>query len=249
MKTVDTFLPLLEAEQWFASLPAALRQKLLARVCLRELPPGQVLFHPGMPFDGIYCVVAGTLSLQLHTADGQRALLNLLGPGQWFGELGIFDRQPRTHEARSEQGAVVMHFEAATLFALLQEQPEWWQHFGLLLTRRTRSTLNFVVESQLLPAPARIARRLLALSRDHNLRWSGARRVLSIQQEQLGAMLGLSRKTVNQNLRQMQQQGLIQVQYGQVEILDVEGLETLGHMAACCHWPPPLQYDVCLRQI
>lgn len=239
MKTLDDYRPLLEAEQWFASLSPALREQLLRRAQVRQLAPGQVLFHPGMPFDGIYCVVAGHLSLQLHTADGQRALLNLLGPGQWFGELGLFDHQPRTHEARSEQEAALVHIEAGLLYRLLQERPEWWRYFGQLLTRRMRSTLHFVVESQLLPARARIARRLLALSRDHGLRWQGVRRVLNLQQQQLGAMLGLSRKTVNQTLRQMQEQGLILVQYAQIEILDFEGLEAQGNMAACCQWEPP----------
>lgn len=228
MKDMSDLRPLLEAEKWFGQLPAGFREQLLRQARLISLEAGQTVFRRGDGFDGIYCVARGTVALQLSRDDGQPALLHLLTPLHWFGELGLFDHLPRSHDAVAEQASTLLHIDQTRLQHMLNANPGWWQHLGLLVAGKMRHSVRFVVESQTLSAPARIAQRLLVLSQDHGLCWPASRREIRIRQSQLSAMLGLSRKTVNQSLRGLHTDGVIKAHYSHIEILDLPRLEASG---------------------
>jgi CRP-like cAMP-binding protein len=78
----------------------------------------------------------------------------------------------------------------------------------------------------LLPAPARLAHRLLMIAEGYG-QLDEPRRVLQLPQEQLAAMLSLSRQTTNQILKDLQGQGILHLGYGEIEILDVQRLRAL----------------------
>jgi CRP-like cAMP-binding protein len=79
----------------------------------------------------------------------------------------------------------------------------------------------------LLPAPARLAHRLLMIAEGYG-ELEEPRRILQLPQEQLAAMLSLSRQTTNQILKDLQGQGIIGLSYGEIEILDAERLRVLA---------------------
>ena len=108
-------LAAVRAGAWFSQLPPALRQALLDDGCLRRLVPGQTLFARGDRFDGMYCVASGTMQIHASGESGKAALLGLLEPGTWFGEICLFDRLPRTHDARAASAATLWHVPRAPL--------------------------------------------------------------------------------------------------------------------------------------
>ncbi|RAE72795.1 Crp/Fnr family transcriptional regulator, partial [Burkholderia multivorans] len=93
------YLPQLDAHPWFAALPPALRAQLLAAAELRRLPAGHALFRRGDPPCGLYAVLDGSLTIGAVDAHGKEALLTVADPVTWFGEIALFDGQPRTHDA------------------------------------------------------------------------------------------------------------------------------------------------------
>ncbi|CAJ0730589.1 Crp/Fnr family transcriptional regulator [Ralstonia mannitolilytica] len=219
----------LQASSWFGGLGAPAQDALLRVATVRRLAAGTPLFRRGDPPDGLYCVVEGTIHIGATSPDGREALLAVLEPVNWFGEIGVFDRQPRTHDARADANTTLLHMPQAPLTALLDSMPALLQAFALLLTHKLRLTFTVLEETALLPAPVRVARRLLLMAEGYGDLRLGTRRVLHVPQEQLAQLLALSRQTVNQVLKDFQARGLIHVAYGGIELLDPAGLRALSY--------------------
>lgn len=222
----------LHASTWFGGLDAPTQDALISIATVRRLGAGALLFQRGDPPDGLYCVVEGTIHIGATSPDGREALLAVLEPVNWFGEIGVFDRQPRTHDARADGHTTLLHMPQTSLIPLLAGTPALLHAFALLLTHKLRLTFTVLEETALLPAAVRVARRLLLMADGYGDLRLGTRRVLHVPQEQLAQLLALSRQTVNLVLKDFQGRGLIQVTYGGIELLDFDGLRALSYELA-----------------
>ncbi|MFM0341251.1 Crp/Fnr family transcriptional regulator [Paraburkholderia fungorum] len=218
---------LLERSAWFRSAPAAMRAQLLETGRVERLAAGQRLFTRGDSDDGLYCVLDGLVRIGAASAAGKEALLAVIEPVNWFGEIALFDNRPRTHDAYAERDSELFHVPRAALAALLERMPEYWHVFGLLLTQKLRLAFDAIEEAALLPAAQRVARRLLLMAGGYGE--AGAlRRVLRVPQEDLAMMLALSRQTINQVLKQFETQGALKLGYAEIEIADAHRLSALA---------------------
>ncbi|WP_342246225.1 Crp/Fnr family transcriptional regulator [Pseudomonas sp. OTU5201] len=212
---------LLLTGQWFSQLPASLQDDLLAMAQVRRLEPGQRLFRRGDPPCGLYAVLDGAIRVGSISESGKEALLVLVEPPHWFGEISLFDGQTRTHDAFAEGPVTLFNLPQAPLLALLQQRPEHWRDFALLMSQKLRLAFIALEEMSLLPAPQRLARRLLMIAEGYGA-GTRQRRVIHLAQEQLAMMLALSRQTTNQILKELEAQGALRLNYGEIEILDPE---------------------------
>ncbi|QAY83159.1 Crp/Fnr family transcriptional regulator [Pseudomonas arsenicoxydans] len=212
--------------QWFSHLPVPLQDSLLAAARVRRLSTGQLLFKRGDPPCGLYAVLEGAIRIGAVSEQGKEALLSLVEPPHWFGEICLFDNQPRTHDAFVVGQCTLLYIPQATLLKLLDEQPVYWRQLALLMSHKLRLTFINLEQLSLMPAPTRLAHRLLMIAGGYG-EIDPQRRVLQLPQEQLASMLSLSRQTTNQILKDLQGQGIIGLGYGEIEILDPERLRAL----------------------
>lgn len=208
--------------QWFSALPAALQEALLQAAQVQRLDAGQALFRRGDRPSGLYAVVEGAMRIGAVSASGKEALLTLVEPPYWFGEISLFDGQPRTHDAFAEGPCTLLQVPQASLLALLERQPQYWRDFALLMSQKLRLAFIALEEMSLLPAAPRLARRLLLMAENYGE--GEPRHLLQLPQEQLALMLAISRQTTNQILQELQAQGIVRLTYGEIEILDLAGL-------------------------
>jgi CRP/FNR family transcriptional regulator, cyclic AMP receptor protein len=218
---------LLRTGRWFAGLPDELQERLLDGAVLRTLHARKQLFARGDEADGLYAVLDGGLSVSGSSESGREALLTLLTPPSWFGEISIFDGQPRTHDAVAESESLVLHVPRPALDAILEAQPRWWRDLGLLVTSKLRLAFIAMEDMALLPIAVRLARRLSLMVQGYGER-EQRRRTVEVSQEQLAQMLSTSRQTCNQLLKELEARGLIRLAYGTIEILDLDGLRRAG---------------------
>ncbi|MBB1608632.1 MULTISPECIES: Crp/Fnr family transcriptional regulator [unclassified Pseudomonas] len=209
--------------RWFQHLPAELREALGQAAIVRRLPAGQRLFARGDAPCGLYCVVEGRMRVGAVGASGKEALLALVEAPNWFGEICLFDGQPRTHDAYAEGPTTLLQVPLPALHALLAEKPQYWRDFALLMSHKLRLAFTVLEEQALLPAAQRLARRLLMLAASYG-EAQASQRELHLPQEQLAAMLGLSRQTTNHLLKELEARGVLRLSYAGIEILDVHGL-------------------------
>ncbi|MEM5368679.1 Crp/Fnr family transcriptional regulator [Paraburkholderia azotifigens] len=220
---------LLDGSTWFRAAPAALRMQLIETGRTRRLPAGQRLFNRGDADDGFYCVLDGLMRIGAASEDGKEALLAVIEPVNWFGEIALFDGQTRTHDAYAERDTLLFHVPRAALTALLERTPAFWHAFGLLLTHKLRLAFDAIEEAALLPAAQRIARRLLLMAGGYGGGDADVlRRVLKVPQEDIAMMLALSRQTTNQILRQFETQGALALRYAEIEIVDAAKLRAFA---------------------
>lgn len=221
-------LALLRADPWFGSVPRDFEQALLGLATPRRLQSGEHLFFRGDPPDGLYAMLEGALRVSGVTEAGKEAILSLVDAPSWFGEIALFDRLPRTHNAVAEGAVKVLHIPQTELLALLDRAPHYWRELGVLMALRLRLTFISMEDLALLPAEARLARRLVWLVEASALTPSEGPCVVPISQTQLGLMLSLSRQTTNQVLQSLQDQNVLRVAYGRIEVLDRQRLMDLA---------------------
>ncbi|MBA4290004.1 MAG: Crp/Fnr family transcriptional regulator [Pseudomonas sp.] len=222
MNSVHDYQARVQQGHWFSALPAALQAALFDAAQVQHLTPGQVLFRRGDKPCGLYAVVAGGMRIGAVSASGKEALLTLVEPPYWFGEISLFDGQPRTHDAFAEGPTTLLLVPQARLLALLDQQPQHWRDFALLMSQKLRLAFIALEEMSLLPAAPRLARRLLLIAENYGE--GEPRRVLHLPQEQLALMLAISRQTTNQILKELEAQGIVRLTYGEIEILDLPRL-------------------------
>ncbi|MBC8740797.1 Crp/Fnr family transcriptional regulator [Paraburkholderia sp. UCT31] len=214
---------LLERSGWFRAAPAGLRVQLLDAGRVESLAAGQRLFTRGAADDGLYCVLDGLVRIGAASSTGKEALLAVIEPVNWFGEIALFDDRSRTHDAYAERDTALFHVPRAALAALLERTPAYWHAFGLLLAHKLRLAFEAIEEAALLPAAPRVARRLLLMAGGYG-EPGALRNVLKVPQEDLAMMLALSRQTINQVLKHFETQGALKLRYAEIEIVDADKL-------------------------
>lgn len=215
---------LLRTDIWFSQLPHTLSEALLSCARFKHLHDGQTLFRRGEPVDGLYVGLEGAMHITGVTRDGREAVLSMIEPPMWFGEIALFDRMPRTHDAVAVGDTVVLFVPLAAVDDLLDRHPAYWRHFGALMAFKVRLAFIALEDLSIVQPAERVARRLVWLGYCAVTGGQAGRCRLTIKQTQLALMMALSRQTVNQVLRALEQRGVIRLSYGLIEVLDIPAL-------------------------
>jgi CRP/FNR family transcriptional regulator len=190
-----------------------------------KLSRGEHLFLEGQDGDRLYVVLDGKLKLTRAAADGRENLWSVLGPGEMFGELSLFDPRPRTSTASAVTEATVAALAHDALRQLLLERPEVSMHMMQALARRLRRANDVVADLVFTDVPARVAKNLLDLAdRFGEQERDGLHVHHDLTQEELAQLVGASRETVNKALADFAARGWLQISARSVLILDTERL-------------------------
>ena len=224
----DQWRSRLATGHWFSHLPLPFQHSLLAHARLRQLTAGQYLFKRGDPPCGLYAVLDGTLRVSAVNEQGKEAILSLVESPFWFGEICLFDGLPRTHDACAVGPCTLLQVPQQALLNILDDSPSYWRDLALLMSQKLRLSFIGLEQLSLMPASVRLAHRLLMIVEGYG-DTEHSKRVLHLPQEDLAAMLSLSRQTTNALLKDLQAQGLVRLGYGEIEILDVPRLRQAAH--------------------
>ncbi len=191
-----------------------------------SLNKGQVLFHEGDLEDRLYVVVRGKIKLGRSGSAGRENLLAVLGPGQMFGELSVFDPGPRSTTATAVTACDVRVLEHDELMGWLSGHPEVARSLLGQLAGRLRRANDVVSDLVFSDVPGRVAKALLDLaSRFGDRREDGIHVHHDLTQEELAQLVGASRETVNKALADFAARGWIRLEPRSVTIIDVERVE------------------------
>jgi CRP/FNR family transcriptional regulator, cyclic AMP receptor protein len=218
---------ILERNRLFRGLSADTITRISALAVRRPYLEGAIVFSQGDPGDALYGVVTGRIRISASTREGKEMFLNIMEPGDTFGEIALLDGNPRTAAATATEPCELMIISRAQFLSLLQREPTLAIHLLQLLCERIRWTSGQAEDSALLAVPTRLARRLLSLAKLHGQK-SPKGVQLVISQEEMGRFLGISRQAVNQYLQEWRAKGWVDVGRGKVTVLDEAALQTLA---------------------
>ena len=217
---------ILEGNRLFRGLPAATIQQIAALSTRRTYGLGAIVFSQADPGEALYGVVTGAIRISASTADGREMFLNIMGPGDTFGEIALLDGHRRTATATATAPSELIQIAREPFLALLQREAELVKHLIQLLCQRIRWTSGIAEESALLGVPARLASRLLSLGKLHG-REPSNRLQLTLSQEELARFMGLSRQVINQYLQRWKAHGRVRLGRGKIVIADEPALREI----------------------
>lgn len=210
----------------FVGIEEDAARALLGRMRPLRLTRGHAIFQEGEPGDRLYVIAQGKMKLGRRSNDGRENLLAVLGPGEMFGELSLFDPGPRTATASAVNDAVLFELDHAELVAWLQTYPAVAKHLLHALARRLRRTNEALADLVFSDVPGRVAKALLDLSRRFGQEVDDGIRVAhDLTQEELAQLVGASRETVNKALADFAGRGWVRREGRAVVLLDIDRLE------------------------
>jgi CRP-like cAMP-binding protein len=212
-----------------------LSEELLNRVAVlarrRDYRKSTTIFSQGDSGDALYGVVAGRVRISAASSDGREVFLNIMEPGDTFGEIAVIDGLPRTASAVTLDPAVLVVIDRGDFLAVLEQEPTLAMHLLRLFCQRLRWTSELVEESTFLVGPARLAKRLLVLVALHGTPAEEGLE-LAISQSELAHFLGISRQFVNQQLQAWRGEGWVALSRSRIVVRDAEALSRVAEDSA-----------------
>ena len=209
----------------FAALDDESAAALLASMTEVELRRGETLFSEGDPGDRLYVITSGKIKLGRTSSDGRENLYAILGPGEMFGELSLFDPGPRTLTGTAVSDASLVGLGHDDLREWMSGRPDVAPHLLRALARRLRRTNEALADLVFSDVPGRVAKALLDLSERFGRRTEeGVLVAHELTQEELAQLVGASRETVNKALADFASRKWVRLEARAVVLLDVERL-------------------------
>jgi CRP/FNR family transcriptional regulator, cyclic AMP receptor protein len=209
----------------FASLAPADLDNLARRLRRRRYARGEAIFLEGDPGTSLCIVQSGRVKIGFTSAEGRSFVLDLFGPGDFFGELALLSGEPRSADAAAVEPTELLLLHRDEFLRALEEQPHLAIELLAVLAHRLRRDARIVQDATFLDVPARLAATILRLARSSPGQAEPGRPTTPrLTQSDLAGMVGTTRETLNKWLGFYEQQGVIRWDKGQITVLDAERL-------------------------
>src|SRR5712675_409151 len=188
------------------------------------LKRGATIVSKGDPGNSLIAVISGTVKISVSSPDGRSAILNLIGAGEIFGEVAVLDGLARTADATANTNCEIFVIDRREFIPFVRSQPALAMKFIELLCTRLRRTSDQVEEVILQNLPGRLASALLRLTEKHK----PGSRMIAITQQEISEMVGMSRESINKQLRAWAARSWVRLEHGAIVVLNVEMLRELA---------------------
>jgi CRP/FNR family transcriptional regulator, cyclic AMP receptor protein len=190
------------------------------------LKRGATIFAKGDAGNSLYAVITGTVKISLSSPDGRNAILNLVGPGELFGEMSVLDGQDRSADATANTNCEIYVIDRRDFLPFVRSQPALSMKFIELLCNRLRWTTDQVEQVILQDLPGRLASALLGLAEKRKLEPES--HTIAITQQEISEMVGMTRESINKQLRAWAGRNWVRLEHGAIVVLDAVSLRELA---------------------
>ncbi len=212
----------LHAQPWFACMLPSEKNDLLDAMVLRKAGKGEILLAAGESIDAWYGVLSGMAKLQTKSHDGKMSAFLGVPAGEWFGEGSVLKEDVWRYDVVALRDTTLIGMPLAH-FRRLYRTSLPFAHFLIDHLNMRLGQAMAVIESGRLRNPEeRVAQYLTHFS------WSGISKI-TLSQEDLGHLAGLSRQTINRVLKQFESQGWVSLEFGRVDIVNHAALQQLAN--------------------
>jgi CRP/FNR family cyclic AMP-dependent transcriptional regulator len=187
-------------------------EKMLAAATRKSFAAKSLIVQEGATPGELFFILRGSVTVLMEDPDGHELILSYLGPGEFFGELGLFG----TSVKRSAYVRTRTECEIATIGydrfnTLIQEQPKLLLQLTAQIAERLRATSQQLGNLAFVDVAGRIARALLQLVHDSQAITHPDGMLVRITREELSRLVNCSSKMTGRVVRNLEEQGLIQV--------------------------------------
>ena len=198
----------LKSVPMFGRFPDEQLRALATMVTRRSAPRGSAIMRAGDATDSLYIIVSGRLKVMMGEADGKEVILSILGPGEFFGEMGLIDDLPRSASVLAIEPCELLAVTKRAFKKALVEHLDVAMAVMRVLTRRLREADRKIGSLAMLDVYGRVARLLLVMSEDVNGEKVVTKR---LPKQDIAKMIGASREMVSLVMKDLQLSGYIEV--------------------------------------
>ena len=207
---------------WLQLLSDEERAQVVPRIVVSDPQPGDYVCRIGRPVTYWFGVVSGLLKMSSDNESGQTMTFTGVPPGGWFGEGTVLKRESYRYNIQPLRPSVVAGLPVDAFHWLIDHSLGFNRFIMNQLNERLGQFIAAREIDRLTNPEIKVARHLAALF--NPVLFPGVGEVLRVTQQELAYLAGLSRQRVNEALRTLQAQRLIEIEYGGLRILDMEGL-------------------------
>lgn len=179
---------------------------------------GTFVFRQGEKAAKVHIVRTGSVEL-CSTLSGRRVTLQVLRPGDVFGDVPVFLGEPEPFDARAVGDCTVLSLDTESLFGLLQTRPLVAQRWFVSMAERMSGLQQRLIDLLAGGLEAQLASILL--------READTDGQITMTQADLASLLGVQRSSVQRVLKDLESAQLIELHYRRIELVDAGGLATL----------------------
>ena len=199
--------------------------RLEGAVALSNLDRGMRLYSPGDPSDRLFLLHSGRVKICVPSSGGKQCILQIVRPGEIFGEGAVFGERIRRTVAEILEQASVTAIPREAVLACAGENREFWQSFAEVLGQRVRHLEEQVEWLSLLEVEQRIARLLLRWADSAQQNGSPAETLrFRLSQKDLAGLVGATRETTSTSLNNLRRQGCLEIRRRCLVVNSLEGL-------------------------
>ena len=213
--TVSTAV--LKAVPLFSSFPEEQLRMLATVVTRKSAPRSTIVMAGGDATDSLYIVLSGRLKVMMSDSDGKEVILSILGPGEFFGEMGLIDDSPRSASVVAIEACELLSITKRDFRKCLQENFEMSMTVMRGLVRRLREADRKIGSLALLDVYGRVARLLLDMSENVNGQKIVTKR---LPKQDIAKMIGASREMVSRVMKDLQMGGYIEMRGSTIVLRD-----------------------------
>ncbi len=211
-----------------AALPSSEAERFARDLVVRQFAAREFIAVEGEPCRGFFVLLAGRARIFRSGADGREQILRLLGPGDTFGEVPVFDGGPNPATVEALDTCDVVLVPSAAFRLVVARYPEvaaaLLEHFA----RRLRSFTELVEQISLQTVQQRIARYLYMTAREEGVATDDGIVVPRIiTQQDLAALVGSVREVVSRTMRVMEEDGVVEIRRKEILVRDIAALRAL----------------------
>jgi len=213
--TVSTAV--LKAVPLFASFPEDQLRMLTTMVTRRSASRSTTIMAGGDATDSLYIVLSGRLKVMMSDSDGKEVILSILGPGEFFGEMGLIDDEPRSASVVTIEPCELLSISKRDFKKCLSDNAEMSMAVMRGLVRRLREADRKIGSLALLDVYGRVARLLLDMAENVNGEKVVTKR---LPKQDIAKMIGASREMVSRVMKDLQTGGYIEMRGSSIVLRD-----------------------------
>lgn len=178
----------------------------------------------------LLAVVSGSLEVSGVNASGAKFVLSMLGAGEIVGLVRLLEGVEPVYDYHAHENTLVVHIPAEHLRSVLDDRPALWKDVALLALSRQQDSIATLQRRSFRRTDQSLAEAVLRLVQmsGHVPAHRGAL-TLRVSQSDLAAMVSVSRQTINKELRQLAERGILSVAYGELTVHDLPALAVLAN--------------------
>lgn len=204
--TVSTTV--LRAVPLFSSVPDEQLRTLATVVTRKSVTRTATVMVAGDLTDSLYIILAGRLKVMMSDAEGKEVILSILGPGEFFGEMGLIDDSPRSASVVAIEPCELLSIAKRDFNKCLADNFEMAMAVMRGLVRRLREADRKIGSLALLDVYGRVARLLLDMADTVDGQKMVTKR---LPKQDIAKMIGASREMVSRVMKDLQLGGYIEM--------------------------------------